>query len=103
MTAYQRSRDSDAAQRADALVFQMEELFEMGMLEDPPDTYHYTILCGTWAKSGQRMAAKRALQILNHMADRASKFQCIGKFFNDDIGSMTFFVCCLLRSNVFDR
>jgi hypothetical protein len=74
----QRSNDTDAAQRADALVFEMEELFAAGELEAPPDTYHYTILCGTWAKSGQPIAAERALQILVHMVERASKCDRIG-------------------------
>jgi hypothetical protein len=73
LTAFQRSNDADAAQRADALVLEMEELFAAGELQAPPDTYHYTILCGTWAKSGQSIAPERALQILVKMMERASK------------------------------
>lgn len=52
----------------------MEELYERGEIDAPPDTYHYTILCGTWARSGQKYAADRVLQILVHMVERARKY-----------------------------
>jgi hypothetical protein len=53
----------------------MEELFEAGEIDTPPDTYHYTILLGTWARSGKKFAAERALQILVHMVERTSTFK----------------------------
>jgi hypothetical protein len=30
----------------------------------------YTILCGAWARSGQKIAPQRCLQILAHMVER---------------------------------
>lgn len=71
LSAYQRSDDPDAAQRVDGIVRRMEELYESGKIDSPPDTYHYTMLCGTWARSGHKYAADRVLQILVHMGERA--------------------------------
>jgi len=75
LNAYQRSEDPQAALRADRLVRRMEQLFEAGEIDVPPDTYHYTILCGTWARSGDKFAAERVLQILVHMVERSSMFK----------------------------
>lgn len=52
----------------------MEELYNRGEIDDPPDTYHYTILCGAYARSGRKDAASRVLQILSHMIELSSKF-----------------------------
>jgi hypothetical protein len=72
LSAYQRSEDPEAAQRADDIVRRMEELYETGEIDAPPDTYHYTILCGTWARSGNKYSVDRVLQILVHMVERGS-------------------------------
>jgi pentatricopeptide repeat protein len=96
LMAYQRASSSNpqAAIRADGLVRYMEELYVARTIPAPPDVYHYTILCGTWAKSsslhyysnsktststlvkGRRAAYKnnraseRCVQILVHMMKR---------------------------------
>jgi pentatricopeptide repeat protein len=95
LMAYQRSSSTNpqAAIRADGLVRYMEELYVARTIPAPPDVYHYTILCGTWAKSsslhyysnsktssslvkGRRSAYKnnraseRCVQILAHMMKR---------------------------------
>lgn len=71
LTAYQRVATVAAAEAADQLVREMEELYESGVIDSPPDVYHYTILAGVWAKSEQGMVgANRAVQILAHMMDR---------------------------------
>ncbi len=70
LNAQQRSGDPDAAERADCIVRQMEELYESGDLEASPDVFHYTILLSAWARSGSPRAADRCLQILTHMYER---------------------------------
>jgi pentatricopeptide repeat protein len=70
LSAYQRSSQPDA-ERSDALVRRMEEMYENAELESPPDVYHMTILCSTWAKSQHPRAADRCLEILRHMEERS--------------------------------
>jgi pentatricopeptide repeat protein len=71
LTAYQRDATVAAADAADTLVQEMEELYEAGIIDSPPDVYHYTILTGVWAKSEQgQKAADRSLEILAHMMER---------------------------------
>lgn len=79
LSVYMRSGESNAAQRADQLVHQMEEQYDQGKITISPDTYHYTILANTYARSRQNnMAAKRVLEILVHMMNRvkAGYTQC---------------------------
>ena len=73
LNAYQRSSDPSAAERADAIVRKMEELFDSGVSHTPPDVFHYTIVCSAWAKSGSDLAADRCIQILTHMYERDQK------------------------------
>lgn len=73
LSAFQKSKDPEAALRAEAILRRMEEMYECGETDNPPDTYHYTILCGTWARSGNSTAASRVLQILSHMKERDRK------------------------------
>lgn len=74
LSAYLKSKDPEAAQRADNIVRRMESSYERGEIDTSPDTYHYTILCGTWARSGHRVSADRVLQILVHMVERGSTY-----------------------------
>lgn len=39
LSAYQKSDDPDAAHRADEIVRRMEQLYECGEMDTPPDTY----------------------------------------------------------------
>jgi len=49
---YQKSpADRGAAHRADSIVRTMEEMYLNGEIASPPDVYHYTIVCGCWARS----------------------------------------------------
>jgi len=71
LTTFQRcSNLTSVTERADQIVRQMEELYQKGLIEDHPDVYHYTILCGVWAKSRIPGAADRCVQILSHMMER---------------------------------
>lgn len=73
LTSYQRFQRTAgplAPVRAAAIVRQMEELYEKGELESPPDVYHYTILCGVWARSRHPQAPDQCLQILTYMMER---------------------------------
>lgn len=71
LTAYQRGATVAAASSADRLVAEMEELYEKGIISCSPDVYHFTILCGIWAKSEQgKTGADRSMEILAHMMER---------------------------------
>jgi len=68
-----RSGDPNAAQRAEEVVRRMEDLYERKELAAPPDAYHYTILINTYARSpNPASTARRVLEILVHMVDRAN-------------------------------
>jgi len=69
--AYQKNASPYAAERADDIVRQMEQLYFDGKLNAPPDVYHYTIVCACWARSGESIAAQRCFEILQHMELRA--------------------------------
>lgn len=71
--AYQKNASPYAAERADDIVRQMEQLYCDGMLAAAPDVYHYTIACACWARSGQSIAAQRCWEILQHMETRAKE------------------------------
>ena len=68
--AYQKNASPYAAERADDIVRQMEQLYYDGLLSAPPDVYHYTIVCACWARSGNPLAAQRCWEILQHMEKR---------------------------------
>ena len=67
LNTYQRNPEQGSAARADAIVRQMQKLYLAGDIKDPPDVYHFTILLTCWAKSRERIAARRCKQILNFM------------------------------------
>lgn len=47
----------------------MDRLFKSGNDEVSPDTITFNAVLDAWARSGDRMAAQRAEQILDHMDD----------------------------------
>ena len=67
LNTYQRNPEQGSAARADAIVRQMQKLYLAGDIKDPPDVYHFTILLTCWAKSRERIAARRCKLILNFM------------------------------------
>lgn len=71
LSVYMRSGSPDAAQRAEEVVRRMEDLYERNELAAPPDTYHYTILINTYARSAENpaQAARRVLEILVYMVE----------------------------------
>jgi pentatricopeptide repeat protein len=54
LNTYQRIPDGklEAALAADAVVRGMESLHLHGRIDDPPDVFHYTMLCACWSRSG---------------------------------------------------
>lgn len=47
----------------------MDRLYKSGNEEVSPDTITFNAVLDAWARSGDRMAAQRAEQILDHMDD----------------------------------
>ena len=73
LNTYQRIPDGklDAALAADDVVRGMESLHFHGRILEPPDVFHYTMVCACWSRSGQRdMAGERCSEILRRMQQR---------------------------------
>ena len=61
----------DAALAADSVVRGMESLHLHGRIDDPPDVFHYTMVCACWSRSGEKgVAGERCSEILKHMHER---------------------------------
>jgi len=71
LNAYQRNSEPGSAARADSIVRQMQRLYLAGDIEQGPDVFHFTILCSCWAKSRERIAARRCKQILHYMLQQS--------------------------------
>ena len=73
LNTYQRIPNGklDAALAADGVVRGMESLHLHGKIDDPPDVFHYTMVCACWSRSGEQgVAGERCSEILRHMHDR---------------------------------
>eukprot|EP00804_Cyclotella_cryptica_P003352 CCRYP_012839-RA/>CCRYP_012839-RA protein AED:0.08 eAED:0.08 QI:268/1/1/1/0.71/0.5/8/3023/1411 len=73
LNTYQRIPNGrlDAALAADGVVRGMESLHLHGRVDDPPDVFHYTMVCACWSRSGEQgVAGERCSQILRHMHER---------------------------------
>lgn len=73
LNTYQRIPNGklDAALAADGVVRGMESLHLHGRIDDPPDVFHYTMVCACWSRSGEQgVAGERCSEILRHMHDR---------------------------------
>jgi pentatricopeptide repeat protein len=99
LSAYQRDSQPDA-ERSDALVRQMEEMYEIGELDSPPDVYHMTILCGTWAKSQHPRAADRCLELLSYMEEKS---RAGDPGIKPNVRTYNAVLACLCRSEDEDR
>jgi len=74
LNSYQRIPNGrlDAALAADAVVRGMESLHLHGKIDEPPDVFHYTMVCACWSRSGHgAVAGERCSEILSHMTERA--------------------------------
>ena len=70
LRCYQGLATSQAAQRGNDVLSRMEELYETHILDEPPDTYHYTIVCSTWSLSRSKYAPKKCIEILSRMKEK---------------------------------
>jgi pentatricopeptide repeat protein len=73
LNTYQRIPNGrlEAALAADGVVRGMESLHLHGRIDDPPDVFHYTMVCACWSRSGEQgVAGERCSEILRHMHDR---------------------------------
>lgn len=73
LNTYQRIPNGklDAALAADAVVRGMESLHLHGKIDQPPDVFHYTMVCACWSRSGEQgVAGERCSEILRHMHQR---------------------------------
>ena len=73
LNTYQRIPNGklDAALAADAVVRGMESLHLHGKIDEPPDVFHYTMVCACWSRSGEQgVAGERCSEILRHMQER---------------------------------
>lgn len=73
LNTYQRIPNGklEAALAADAVVRGMESLHLHGRIDEPPDVFHYTMVCACWSRSGEQgVAGERCSEILRHMQER---------------------------------
>eukprot|EP00536_Pseudo-nitzschia_multiseries_P000151 jgi/Psemu1/321478/estExt_fgenesh1_pg.C_30021 len=70
LRCYQRIATPEAAERGHAVLARMEELYEANLLDEPPDTYHYTIVCSTWSLSKSEKAPHKCIELLARMKEK---------------------------------
>jgi hypothetical protein len=70
INCWAKSRDHDAASKAEEMLVAMSRLHASGMPSLKPDAFTYTAVIDAWAKSGYRGAATRADQLLDKMEVR---------------------------------
>ena len=58
LNTYQRIPNGrlDAALAADGVIRGMESLHLHGRIDDPPDVFHYTMVCACWSRSGEQVS-----------------------------------------------
>ena len=67
INCWSKSKDRDAASKAEEIFLAMEKLHENGIPGLKPDAFTYTVLIDAWAKTGTRGAASRAEALLSQM------------------------------------
>ncbi|KAL3938776.1 MAG: hypothetical protein SGBAC_006385 [Bacillariaceae sp.] len=70
--AWSKSKAPHAANRAEAILVRMLEMYLSGELDQPPNVYCYTNVLACIAQSRQRGSSQRALQILRSMQTNQS-------------------------------
>jgi pentatricopeptide repeat protein len=84
LAAWRRSLDPNAAVRAEAILGQMYELFERGILLEGPNYKSYAVVLDTWEKSPREDAGERAKALLSSssfrndtkLIDQVRRIQC---------------------------
>jgi pentatricopeptide repeat protein len=71
VTAWSKSGDFNAAQRAETVLMQMRSMYEAGAVTMKPDFLVYSALISCWAHSKLKGAPERAWGILGEMRQRA--------------------------------
>ena len=69
ITAVTKSRRSDAAERAEKILFQMYDQFKQGNGSVKPNTIVVTAVIDCWQKSGHRNAGERAEALLDWLIE----------------------------------
>jgi pentatricopeptide repeat protein len=73
ITAYSKSRDTNAPYEAEKLMKEMEDLYDQGIMTEKPNSFTYSILINCWSKSNHPDAPKNARKILRKMMNDASQ------------------------------
>ena len=69
ISAWAKSGERGAAQRAESILKRMQELHEAGNPDVKPNTISFNSVISAWANSGERGAAERAEAILKRMQE----------------------------------
>ena len=75
ITAWSKSDDPTAAERADLLLQSMNRLYEEGVIDSPPNKVTYSAVLGSYAKSSLPRANDRAVALLGEMERKAREGQ----------------------------
>jgi len=70
INCWSKSKDKDAAYKAEEMLVAMGRLQENGLPDLKPDAFTYTAVIDAWAKSGTRGSASRAEELLNQMESK---------------------------------
>ena len=72
INAWAKSRERNAARRAEAILRHMDRIHEDGSSDVAPDVTSYTSVINAWARSGDPDSADRAMSILRRMEEISS-------------------------------
>ena len=70
LNAWAKSHAPDAAERAEDLLIRMHELYDAGIINEPPNLVCYNSVIAGWARSRSHGAAQRADDLLRVMQQR---------------------------------
>jgi pentatricopeptide repeat protein len=73
LTGWAKSRDSNAAERAEEVLDWTKDLHQQGVLSDPPDHHCYQLVLDAWTKSKLSHAGDRAEAMLSEMRGAGTK------------------------------
>jgi len=80
--AFQKSRDHDAALKAEALLGKMHMLYHDGSLSTPPTVFCYSSVLASWAKIGHADRAEAILQFMQHQSGVRPNIVCYNSMLN---------------------
>ena len=67
MNAISKSKEKDAASRAERILNKMQRMYEQGCDDVRPDTLSFASVLNAYANSAERGSAEKAEKILKHM------------------------------------